>query len=228
MKFPVADLAPVRAALGRAGAEPRGSVLQSDTYFDTPEGTLLTGDRGLRLRVEKGSGTFSLSPEGHKPGAGETARTGTIQKRFLTPFAPFALHDARASMHALLTYKGPRQKHGRAKIRREIQTRVEDGAALAAILTDLGLCRRFVLQKRRQSFRLGRCLVELDELPLLGLFVEIEGTSVAAIESVCRRLALEGEPVRDSYVQLTLKACPRAGRRCLEVTFRRCAACRFR
>jgi adenylate cyclase, class 2 len=103
---------------------------------------------------------------------------------------------------ALLTYKGPRKRAGRLKIRPEVQTYVQDGGVLTKILEALGFVPTIVVRKRRSSFMLrkpGRCRVELDELPRLGRFVEVEGPSQKAVKQACRAIRLEGEPITRSY-----------------------------
>ena len=105
----------------------------------------------------------------------------------------------------LLTYKGPRQANRSAKVREEIQTHVTDGVALAEILRQAGLKTHLEIKKRRSSYRLGRCLVELDELPGLGGFVEIEAPSERALQQTRRKLALTGEPITESYAHLVAR-----------------------
>lgn len=196
MKFRVPDLSAVRGAVEAAGGTFLGAVLQTDCYFDTPRLSLLRRDRGLRLRTSQ-------------PLCG---RAGNARPTV----------EGGAAIGAMVTYKGPRYARGRAKSRREIQTTVADPQAVGDMLEELGLTRRLVIQKRRCTWRLGRCLVELDELPLLGAFVEIEGGGPRAIESTARRLDLAGPPLKAHYVQLVTEACGHAGNKCLEVTFARC------
>ena len=51
---------------------------------------------------------------------------------------------------------------------------------------------------------LDTCRVELDEVPLLGTFVEIEGPTEAAIEAALERLGLAGQATEPkSYVGLS-------------------------
>ena len=123
----------------------------------------------------------------------------------------------------LLTFKGPIARGKRSKRRREIQTRVDDGAAVVEILRSVGLTRSLMVQKRRASYRMGRCLVELDELPLIGRFVEIEGPNTEKIEAARRKLKLEGKAITDHYLSLLAAGCKRAGRQCGEITFDGCS-----
>jgi len=108
---------------------------------------------------------------------------------------------------ALMTFKGPPQPNPGIKIRQEFEARVEDPDSLTEILRRCGLRITAKIQKRRATYRLGRCLVELDELPLLGRFVEIEGPSEKAIRALAERLSLTGEMLSGSYLQLLSDSC---------------------
>ena len=90
----------------------------------------------------------------------------------------------------VLTYKGPREQSP-YKQRQEIQTAVEDPQAIKSLLEQLGFTQSLLLEKRRQSWTLDRCRVELDTLPLLGSFVEIEGPSKEDITRVIEQLQLD-------------------------------------
>jgi adenylate cyclase class 2 len=131
----------------------------------------------------------------------------------------------RLDVRPELTYKGPARRGCRAKLRPEHQTHIDDASAVATVLEACGLKPMLHLQKRRASYRLDRCIVELDELPVLGCFVEIEGSSEKSIERARRALHLAGPPIRSHYVRLLQACCGRAGRRCREVTFRTCLRC---
>jgi len=102
----------------------------------------------------------------------------------------------------LVTSKGPVQPGSVLKDREELQTSVDDGLAMADILQLAGLLPCQSIEKRRASYRLGRCSVELDEVPRLARFVEIEGPSYQAIEAVRRKLNLPDEPVTTSYLEM--------------------------
>ena len=131
----------------------------------------------------------------------------------------------RLDGRAELTYKGPARRRAQAKDRPEHQSRIDDPVGLAAVLAACGLRPMLRLQKRRAVYRLGRCTVALDELPVLGCFVEIEGPGEAAIGRVRRRLALTGRAIRSHYVKLLQARCARAGRQCLQATFIACRRC---
>jgi adenylate cyclase class 2 len=101
-----------------------------------------------------------------------------------------------------LTFKGPRTP-GPFKCREEIETGISDAGAAAALLHALGYVERVIFEKRRESWRLDACLIELDELPRLGLFVEIEGPDEAAIREAMTALDLaNAESISESYVSM--------------------------
>lgn len=130
-------------------------------------------------------------------------------------------HELHRDARPLLTYKGPVDPRRRAKVRREVQTRVEDAAAMGEVLAAMGFSPALTIQKKRITYRVGRCLVELDELPLIGRFVEIEGPGEAAIDAVRKKLQIEDDSTKSGYTKLVADACAASGRKCREVVFRK-------
>jgi len=119
-----------------------------------------------------------------------------------------------------LTYKGPRQA-GPLKTREEIETGLEDPAATVAILAALGFAEAVSFEKRRESWSLGDCAVELDEVPCLGHFIEIEGPDDRAVLRARDLLGLAGVPVEPkSYVALLAEWCRRHGLPPVGIAFR--------
>lgn len=88
-----------------------------------------------------------------------------------------------------LTYKGPKQKDDFKK-RQEIEIEVADGDSAEELLSELGYEKALVFEKRRKIWQLDDCVVCLDELPLLGIFVEIEGPDVERIADVQKKLGM--------------------------------------
>ncbi|MDP7289585.1 MAG: hypothetical protein QGH94_16510, partial [Phycisphaerae bacterium] len=88
-----------------------------------------------------------------------------------------------------------------------------------------GLSPTLTIQKKRASYRLGSCLVELDELPIIGRFVEIEAPSPKKIEAVRDQLGISAQPSTEHYIKLLTDACDRDSGRCLEITFDKCKGC---
>ncbi len=104
-----------------------------------------------------------------------------------------------------LTYKGPKEKD-QFKKRQQIEIEIKDADSAENLLSALGYERALAFQKKRRIWRLGNCIVALDELPLLGSFVEIEGPSGNEIADVQRRLELESLPhIAESYALLIEK-----------------------
>ena len=75
----------------------------------------------------------------------------------------------------VLTHKA-KGKSGRHKVRVELETRVENGDQMDAILRALGFAPRFRYEKYRAEWSDGTGHVVLDETPI-GSFGEIEGPS---------------------------------------------------
>lgn len=103
-----------------------------------------------------------------------------------------------------VTYKGPR-KHSALKSREETEMKVESFTAAIHLLEQLRFIQVLSFEKKRQSWELGGCKVELDELPHLGCFVEIEGANEKAIQKVQEMLGLSKNPiVKTAYVGLMM------------------------
>jgi len=115
-----------------------------------------------------------------------------------------ATPDGDNAARSTLTFKGARRP-GKMKMREEIEIAVEDGQRTQALLRALGFVESVVYEKKRETWQYNQCTVELDDLPELGLFVEIEGPDEAAIGRVQRTLGLaDSAMIRDSYVALVI------------------------
>ncbi|HKQ48369.1 MAG TPA: class IV adenylate cyclase [Phycisphaerae bacterium] len=113
--------------------------------------------------------------------------------------------SAGGEAKSTFTFKGPQQKSG-FKRREEIELPIENPEGLAALLAELGYTPWLVYEKRRESWTLGACKIELDEIPQLGRFVECEGPDDAAIREVLAALNLAAEPnIVHSYPALIAK-----------------------
>ncbi len=113
----------------------------------------------------------------------------------------------REAEKVYLTFKGPRQQ-SELKVREELQLEFPDTASARALLDAVGFNQWFYYEKIRETWRLGRCEIVLDELPQLGLFVEIEGPNDEEIEAVRKRLKLPREYINVSYVELLSSLSP--------------------
>lgn len=117
--------------------------------------------------------------------------------------------DGAASPRVLLTYKRPRDPalHGRGiKSREELELEVADEQNLVALFARLGFGPVLCYEKRRETWRLENAEVVLDELPLLGWFVELEARGSDVLESLRAQLGLDREtPVAETYPELTAR-----------------------
>jgi adenylate cyclase class 2 len=101
-----------------------------------------------------------------------------------------------------LTYKGAKEK-GKFKKRQEIEIEVGDAAEARRLLSVLGYEKALVFEKKRRIWQLDDCEIALDELPLLGFFLEIEGPDGEKIADVQKKLGLENLPhISESYATL--------------------------
>ncbi len=99
----------------------------------------------------------------------------------------------------ILTYKGAKATEDLKK-REETEFEIADAELAEQLLVGLGYKEVLTFEKRRRVWRLGDCAVTLDELPLLGSFVEIEGPGDEKIGDVQRRLGLgDLRHIQDSY-----------------------------
>lgn len=104
-----------------------------------------------------------------------------------------------------LTFKGPRHP-GELKVREELESPVDDAAAVMGILERLGWREVVVYEKRREVWHLGACEVTVDELPRLGWWLEIEGPDEETVQATRRALGLEAAALaKDTYVALAAK-----------------------
>lgn len=111
------------------------------------------------------------------------------------------LHDGEACT-TTITHKGPRA-HGQLKSRTETEVSVSDARAAAELLAALGFLPLLSFEKRRHRWMLNGCHIDLDTLPYLGDFIEIEGPSEDAVLNVRRSLGMEEAPlIRASYIAM--------------------------
>jgi adenylate cyclase, class 2 len=96
--------------------------------------------------------------------------------------------------HCTVTMKGPLQQH-KLKSREEIEFAVDSPKAVEKLFQKLGYQPTLAFEKRRESWTWKNCKIELDELPYLGKFVEIEGPTEKQILSVRKSLGLSGLPL---------------------------------
>jgi adenylate cyclase class 2 len=100
----------------------------------------------------------------------------------------------------VLTYKA-KGKTGRHKTRTELETKIDDGNKMEAILLALGFAPSFRYEKFRSEWSDGKGKVVLDETPI-GIFGEIEGRS-RWIDQTARLLGISNSDyITQSYAEL--------------------------
>lgn len=104
-----------------------------------------------------------------------------------------------------LTYKGPKEKDNFKK-RVEAEIEVDDIKSAESLLSVLGYKKKLVIEKNRNLWKLGPCLIALDSLPTLGSFVEIEGPDDLEITEVQKKIGLQNlQHIPESYAELMTK-----------------------
>jgi adenylate cyclase class IV len=188
-KIPVSSdqLAELARRLEAQMGPPILDAVLGDLFFDTADASLRLQESGLRIRtVRHGSGDGDGSDDGSDGGTGRRTQ-------------------------GVVTFKGPRQP-GRVKNREEIEVAINDAAAAGAILSRLGYHQQIGYEKRRRSWRVEDCRVELDEVPMLGCFVEIEGPDERCVLALRDRLGLGDLPLEPrSYIQMLSEEVARRG-----------------
>jgi adenylate cyclase class 2 len=105
----------------------------------------------------------------------------------------------------IITVKGP-QGAGELKNRPEAEVGVENGKDAKAVLEALGYSPTLSFEKRRESWKFGQCKIELDEMPVLGKFVEIEGPDEKSVMGVREKLGMNDAPlIRTGYATMLAK-----------------------
>jgi adenylate cyclase class 2 len=109
---------------------------------------------------------------------------------------------ASGRSQCILTHKGPNGQ-GPLKSREETEVAVDNAETAARLLERLGYIRCLSFEKRRHSWKLQDCKLELDEVPRLGFFLEIEGPSEESVMRVRNALGLSDRPlIKASYIAM--------------------------
>jgi adenylate cyclase, class 2 len=124
----------------------------------------------------------------------EAPRVHEVNLRFDTPEQTLALSGKllrlRMDTRARLTYKGPGNIEGGARLREELEFTVSDFDTAKKLLEALGYQVQMMYEKYRTTYRLADLEIVLDEMPY-GDFVEIEGENGESIQKVAVKLALD-------------------------------------
>jgi predicted adenylyl cyclase CyaB len=112
-----------------------------------------------------------------------------------------ALRVRKIDKKAFLTFKGPKQKSRKFKIREEYETEVKNERHLRKILKSLGLQPVFQYAKFRTVFRKKRLIICLDETPV-GNFIELEGQQNEIVKFAQALDFSKEDFIKLDYVQL--------------------------
>lgn len=119
--------------------------------------------------------------------------------------------DDGGAEEVVITHKGPRLP-GVYKSREETELCAESYDHAVRLLHRLGFGQTLSFDKRRESWMLGDCRVELDEVPHLGCFVEIEAPTEEDIKVARSRLQLDASAlVKESYIALLTQHAMQSG-----------------
>ena len=115
-------------------------------------------------------------------------------------------HDIQTGAEKLIvTFKGPRSE-GPIKTREEIEVCVDNLDSTMELLERLGYKSSLSFEKRRETWKLDKCLVELDTMPELGSFVEIECPAQNEVLKIRQKLGLDHvPPVFPTYADLVAR-----------------------
>lgn len=103
----------------------------------------------------------------------------------------------------ILTFKGACED-GKFKTRPEHDIKVGDQSELVNVLSGLGFNSMLTVEKKRRMWELNDCEVCLDEVKLLGCFVEVEGPSEVKIAETLKMLELDSlEHISCGYARMT-------------------------
>lgn len=106
------------------------------------------------------------------------------------------------SVTTTITHKGPRA-HGTLKSREETELDVDNAKDAALLLGAIGYHHVLTFEKRRTRYTLDGCRIELDDLPVIGGFVEIEGPSDTLVLAAREKLGLDDAPlIKSSYIAM--------------------------
>jgi predicted adenylyl cyclase CyaB len=96
-------------------------------------------------------------------------------------------YQTKKDAQTFLDWKGPTEIRDVYKVREEISTRVDEPAALAAILDRLGYTLTREIDRDIAQYELGQCTIRFETYPRMDALVEVEGDPEqieAAIESL--------------------------------------------
>jgi len=115
------------------------------------------------------------------------------------------VRERHGKEHAILTFKGPIEEPHLAgiKVREEIEVPVQNSHNTLKILRGCGFAVKKEYSKQRWNFELKGINIQLDKIPHLGYFLEIEGHDERKVNSMIVLLKLGGlKRVSESYSEM--------------------------
>lgn len=110
--------------------------------------------------------------------------------------------DESGSRKTKITMKGALEQ-GQLKSRDETEFSVSDANAARQLLENLGYHPTLSFEKRRESWEFQNCEVDLDEVPYLGFYVEIEGPGEEPVLAAREALGLSSLPlISTGYISM--------------------------
>ena len=123
----------------------------------------------------------------------------TVDGKFKKAGKMLRLRDANGY---IITYKGPEDKSHEFKKRHEINLRIKDADMIIELFAAIGYVPDHVYEKKRETWYLEKVNILIDEIPLMGFFVEIEGDT-EEIKKAIKSLGFENhEPITKTYIQV--------------------------
>lgn len=160
-------------------------------------------EKKYRLTKKQREEVLSRLPEIGAMRIGEEFEENTLYAGEALNLERSVLRLRRVGKRGILTYKERFPTRSDIKHQQEDETRVDDPEAMHAILEAMGFTPALVYEKRRETWRLGKTEIVIDELPF-GLFMEIEGdeTGIREVEAKLAMKRLRSENA--TYPQLTV------------------------
>ena len=161
-------------------------------------------EKKYRITAKQREAVRARLPEIGAKREGDEFEVNTLYTGEAIELGQAVLRLRRIDERAVLTYKERVGTRTDIKEQLELETGVDNPAAIEFILEVLGYYPALVYEKRRETWRLGKTEIVVDELPF-GLFMEIEGEeqSIRDIESKLAIKRLANEPL--TYPRLTMK-----------------------
>lgn len=104
-----------------------------------------------------------------------------------------------------VTHKGTPEQVDGFKIRREIETHVEDFDAMCEIFEKLGMSRVYEAEKLRQTYKLENAKIEFDTYPGIKTYLEIETSDEKELMKTVQALGFTMDQTRAIGAQDLLK-----------------------